>query len=61
MFDGFAGVLFLSLYGLVAYYFVNCMVCFIIFFGFVVVCLVGVCIGYVIEDVFSIMWNDDIE
>ena len=61
MFDGSAGALFLPLYGLVAYYFANRMVRLIIFLGPVAACLVGVCIGYAIEDALSIMRNDAIE
>ena len=47
--------MFLPLYGLVAYYFSNRMVRLIIFLGPVAACLVGVCVGYVIEDMHRVM------
>jgi dolichyl-diphosphooligosaccharide--protein glycosyltransferase len=55
LFDGSAGAMFLPLYGLVAYYFSNRMVRLIIFLGPVAACLVGVCVGYVIEDMLRVM------
>ena len=55
LFDGSAGAMFLPLYGLVAYYFSNRMVRLIIFLGPVAACLVGVCVGYVIEDMHRVM------
>ena len=55
LFDGSAGAMFLPLYGLVAYYFANRMVRLIIFLGPVAACLVGVCVGYAIEDALSIL------
>ena len=55
LFDGSAGAMFLPLYGLVAYYFSNRMVRLIIFLGPVAACLVGVCVGYVIEDMLRVL------
>jgi dolichyl-diphosphooligosaccharide---protein glycosyltransferase len=54
MYEGSAGSMFLPLYAAVAYYFANRMVRLIIFLGPIAACLVGVCIGYVIEDSIAI-------
>ena len=59
VFDGSAGAMFLPLYGLVAYYFANRMVRLIIFLGPVAACLVGVCVGYAVEDAIRIMKTSD--
>jgi len=50
LYEGSAGSLFLPLYAIVAYYFANRMVRLIIFLGPIAACLVGVCVGYAIED-----------
>ena len=54
MFEGSAASMFLPLYAVVAYYFANRMVRLIIFLGPIAACLVGVCIGYMIEDSIAI-------
>jgi len=53
-YEGSAGSMFLPLYAIIAYYFANRMVRLIIFLGPIAACLVGVCVGYVIEDSIAI-------